>query len=164
MDGLEANRTVRVRDAVRQGYVQGMTNDQIVRSIRGTQAKRYSDGVLDISRRDADAVVRTATGHFAGFTRDAWYQSQADLIGALQWVSTLDSRTTPMCRILDGLRYTADHEPIGHSIPWLGGPGQLHWCCRSTSMPILKGDEGDPLTGSRASADGPVSAKTTFGG
>lgn len=98
--------------------------------------------------------MRTAISHTAGFARDRWYDANDDIVGALAWVSTLDSRTSQMCRLRDGLRYEPDsHKPIGHKVPWGAGPGRLHWQCRSTSVPILKGMEDDPLIGTRAAKD-----------
>ncbi|WP_033471355.1 phage minor head protein [Bordetella bronchiseptica] len=153
MAGLESGRASRIRDAVRMGYVEGQTIQQVVQRVRGTRAKGYADGLLEIDRRNAEAVVRTAISHTAGLARDRWYEANDDIIGALVWVSTLDSRTSQMCRLRDGLRYTTDHKPIGHRVPWGAGPGKLHWCCRSGSVPILKGMEDGPLIGTRAAKD-----------
>lgn len=166
----EESRMKAVRNAIRMGFVEGKTTDQIVRTIRGTRAKQYKDGLLDRSRRDVESVVRTALSHTASTARDQVYEANADVIKAVGWVSTLDGRTSPMCRIRDGKRYTADaaHKPIGHTIPWLQGPGRLHFCCRSCSAPITKSfkelgidiEELSPST--RASMDGQVPAETTY--
>lgn len=158
--GLEANRAQRLRDAVRMGYVEGQTNQQIVQRIRGTRAAGYADGLLEIDRRHAESLVRTAVGHTAGFARDRWYETNDDIIGALAWVSTLDSRTSHMCRLRDGLRFHPEtHKPMGHAVPWGAGPGRLHWQCRSTSVPVLKGMEDEPLFGTRAAKDYKDSAR-----
>ncbi|WP_454673447.1 hypothetical protein [Achromobacter pestifer] len=113
MSGLEANRAARIRDAVRMGYVEGQTTPQIVQRIRGTKAKGYADGLLEIDRRHAEAVVHTAVSHTSGFARDRFYDANEDILGALAWVSTLDARTSSMCRLRDGLRYSLGHKPIG---------------------------------------------------
>jgi len=162
-------RMVRIRDAVRQGFVQNESIGQIVQRIRGTRARAYKDGLLEIDRRGAEAVVRTAVSHTAGFVRDRFMEQNGDLVKAEVWTSTLDSRTSEGCRIRDGLQYTpGDHKPIGHKVPWLGGPGRLHWCCRSTAVPVVKSwrELGVPIDemppGERASMDGQVPADTTF--
>jgi hypothetical protein len=92
------------------------------------------------------------------------------VIASVEWVSTLDARTSPMCRLRDGLQYTLEgHKPIGHAVPWGAGPGALHWCCRSTSTPVTKSwkeltgvdvEEFSPAT--RASMDGEVPADMTY--
>jgi hypothetical protein len=167
--GIESARMVRIRDAVRIGYVENQTTTEIVRRIRGTRAKGYADGLIEIDRRSIESVVRTAIAHTAAVTREAFIEENLDLVKAVEWCSTLDSRTSPICQIRDGLKYTADtHKPIGHKWPWLGGPGMAHWNCRSTSVPVLKSwrelgipmDDLDP--GTRASMDGQVPADTTF--
>lgn len=72
------------------------------------------------------------------------------------------------CMLRDGKRYTRDHKPIGHKLPWGAGPGRFHWQCRSTSVVITKSwrelgidmDEMEP--GTRASMDGQVPEQTTY--
>jgi hypothetical protein len=170
MAGLEEGRAVRIRDAIRIGYTESQTVSQIVQRLRGTKAKGYSDGIIEIDRRNAESVARTAISHMAGSTRDGFYEKNNDLIKAVQWVSTLDSRTTHICMVRDGKKYTNDtHKPIGHSLPWLGGAGRAHWGCRSSTVPVIRSfkdlgidlpefDEG----GTRSSMDGQVSSGLTY--
>lgn len=167
---IEADKMLRIRDALRIGFVEGETIDQMVRRIRGTRARGYSDGLIELDRRHAEAVVRTATSHVAGFTRDRFLDANADLIASVSWTSTLDGRTTSECRIRDGLRYTTtDHKPVGHKVPWKSGPGRNHWACRSTSTPNLRswrelGIDMDELPAStRASMDGQIPEDQTYG-
>lgn len=168
---IEADRMTRIRDAVRIGFVEGQTTSDIVRRVRGTRAKGYEDGIIQIDRRNAEAVVRTAVSHTAGAARDNFYDGNGDLIKALSWTSTLDSRTSEICRARDGKQYhPKTHAPVGHKFPWLGGPGRAHWQCRSCSVPVLK--SWSELTGAdvpefspsaRASMDGQVPADMTYG-
>lgn len=167
---IEAGRMTRIRDAVRMGYIEGQTTDQIIRRLRGTKAKGYADGIIEIDRRHAAAVAQTALSHVAGFTRDRVYDENRGLIKALRWVSTLDNRTSDACRIRDGKEYEPEtHKPIGHSVPWAAGPGALHWNCRSTSVSVtyswrelgIDVDEIDAST--RASMDGQVPADMSYG-
>ncbi|SEL12252.1 hypothetical protein SAMN05216359_105278 [Roseateles sp. YR242] len=167
---LESNRMTRIRDTVRMGYVEGKTVSQIVRQIRGTRAQNYQDGIIEIDRRHADSVVRTAVGHTAGYARDQVLAANADLLKAEAWRATLDNKTSQPCRIRDGLLYEpVTHKPIKHKVPWEAGPGRLHYCCRSCSSPVLKSwkelggeDVADWTQGQRASMDGAVPADTTY--
>ncbi len=166
---IESDRMASVRNAIRGGYLEGKTTDQIVRSIRGTRAAGYADGFLERPRKDLAAVVRTAVSHTAATARQELTKANEDILKAERWVSTLDNKTSAPCRIRDQLQYTAiTHKPIGHKIPYLQGPGRLHWNCRSTSSPVTKswrelGIPIDEMTpGQRASMDGQVPATTTY--
>ena len=166
-DSLSLQRMNRISDALRIGYVSGDTVDQMVRTLRGTRAQNYRDGLLQADYRNAEAIVRTAVGHTASYARQKFYESNEDLISELRWVSTLDNRTTELCMVRDGLHYTADedHKPIGHKVPWAGGPGRLHWNCRSTSVPVVKGWKklGIELPAlERASMDGATPGDQTY--
>ena len=68
--GIGDDRMTRIRDQIRMGYISNETVDQIVRRIRGTRAKGYSDGAIEIDRRNAQTVVRTAVSHTAATARD----------------------------------------------------------------------------------------------
>jgi hypothetical protein len=94
---IEDGVIARIRDAIRIGFVQNLTTDEIVRNIRGTRAANYEDGMLAIERRNAQAIVRTALAHTADFARNAFYQANPDVIDGQVWMSTLDDRTTPEC-------------------------------------------------------------------
>lgn len=152
------DRMARIRDALRMGYVEGQTISQMVQRIRGTKARRYEDGIIEIDRRNAASVVRTATSHVANFTRQRFYDANADLIKGLRWTSTLDGRTSPICQSRDGTIFPVDSGPRPPA----------HWGCRSTMVPVLKSwremgidmDELPPAT--RASIDGQVPADMTY--
>lgn len=166
---IAADRMVKVRNAIRTGYLEGKTTDQIVRSIRGSRATGYADGFLERPRKDLAAVVRTAVSHTAATARQEFNKANEDILKAERWVATLDNKTSPMCRIRDQLQYTINtHKPIGHKVPWLQGPGKIHWCCRSTSAPVTKSwkELGIPLDemtpAQRASMDGQVPGNTTY--
>jgi len=167
----EANRLKAMQDAIRSGFVEGRTSSQIIQDIRGTKASGYRDGRLEGSRRVLEAIVRTALSHTAATAREQVYEANDDIIKAVRWVSTLDLRTSSPCRLRDGLRYTADkaHKPIGHKVPWLAGPGRLHFNCRSVSSPVTKSfrelglDMDEIAPGTRASMDGQVPADLTYG-
>jgi hypothetical protein len=164
-----AERMVKVRNAIRSGYLEGRTTDQIIRSIRGTRAAGYADGFLERPRKDLAAVVQTAVSHTAATAREQFNVANSEILKAEDWLSTLDTKTSTDCIIRDKLSYeVGTHKPIGHKVPWLQGPGRIHFCCRSTSTPRTKswrelGIPIDEMTpGQRASMDGQVPADTTF--
>ena len=158
MQGLEAGKAARIRDALRIGYVEGQTIDEMTRRIRGTKARQYQDGILEITRRDAETVVRTAISHTANHTRQKFYEANDDLVKGIKWISTLDSRTSPVCQARDGQIYPVDSGPRPPAHP----------NCRSSTTPVLKSwkelgiDLPEVPTSSRASMDGQVPADTTY--
>lgn len=136
-DGLEAGRYARVRDAIRIGFVEGESVPDIVRRIRGTRAMRFKDGILDISRRSAEAVVRTAVNHTATAARDLMYEENADVVKGWRFVATLDSRTTEICAGLDGKEFAVGSGPRP----------PRHLNCRSTTVPVVRdGGKAERIT------------------
>lgn len=157
----------RFADQMRRGVALGETNSQLVERIRGTKTQR---GLMDISEVSATRLVRASVQTVANVSREAMYADNADIIASLQWHATLDLQTSEWCLVRDGKHYSVgeDHKPLDSDVPWLEGPGKLHWGCRSTSIPVLKTwrelgvniDEIPQTT--RASMDGQVPASTTF--
>lgn len=155
-----------IERAVKVGVSLGQTNKQIADNIIGAGDKGPQP--IAKARRDANAVTRTAVQTVANDARMAFYGENEDYIKALQWVSTLDSRTSDICIARSGKTWSfPDMEPIDHKIPWNGGP-PAHWACRSTVIPILKTlremgiDRDNFQQTTRASMDGQVAADLTF--
>lgn len=134
MRSLGANRAAAIRRAVQDGYVSGANAQTIVNAVRAE--------VLGPALRHLETVVRSTVAHAVDYTAATFYAMNSDIVSAVIWLSVLDSRTTPQCRVRSGKRYTSDaaHEPIGHSVPWGAGPGRLHWGCRSTFAPLVRGE------------------------
>jgi SPP1 gp7 family putative phage head morphogenesis protein len=177
-------------DAMRKGMMRGenitQLRDRIMgQNIPGVNAVGKVDlrtipvedrGVFWAARRNAEALVRTSVISTANTAHMEAYKANADIMGGLEWLSTLDNRTTPICRAMDGLRWTMDLEPIGHDRPYPGATA--HWGCRSTTMPVTKtweqlakeaggntamAKELDKIPlGQRASMGGPVSGDLTY--
>jgi SPP1 gp7 family putative phage head morphogenesis protein len=122
LSDLPAGTSKRVRGVIRQGYVEGLGSAEVARQIRGTRSRQ---GIMDTSKRGAEAMVRTAIAHTAGRARAVTYE-QNPTIRFEQWVSVLDHRTTPVCRGRDGTLY-----PKGK-----GPRPPAHIGCRSTTIPV----------------------------
>ena len=157
----------RFADQMRFGMASGETNAQLIARVRGTETER---GLMEISRSSAERLVRSSVQTAANVAREAMYAENDDIISALQWSATLDTRTSVYCITRDGHTYSPDkdHKPLDKGPPWLTGPGKLHWSCRSTSVPVLKtwrelGIDMDEIPETtRASMDGQVPAAITF--
>jgi hypothetical protein len=156
--------------AVRIGFTDGLTNDQIARGIVGKGpggASLEGPGFLDASLRDARTLVQTSVQTMANSSRRAVFTANDDIVIGLRQISTLDSHTTVQCQARDHKQWDMEGNPVGHKIPYNGGT-PVHFGCRSVEVPVLKplvidGKEiGGFESSSRASADGPVSSKLDF--
>jgi len=125
---------LRISNIVQKGWAQGRTTQQMIREVVGTKAQNYADGALAISKRQAGAVINTATQHVANSARMKTWEENGDLVVKYQWVSTLDRRTTQQCKSLDGRTF----EPGKGPVP------PIHINCRSTTVAVL-GPEFDFL-------------------
>lgn len=128
LSGIEEARAIKIRDAIRIGYVESQTNAEIIKRIRGTRALNYADGLLQVSRRDAESLVITAISHTSNFARSALYEANSDVVLGQRYTATLDLRTTELCASRDGNEY-----PIGKPKPAI----PAHWRCLPADSLIL---------------------------
>lgn len=152
--------------AVKLGVSLGETNGEIWNRIKSTNERGTE--VLAKTRRNGMAIVRTSVQTVSNEVRQATFQENADLVDGVQWLATLDGRTSEICVARSGLVWELpDYKPKGHNISWNGGP-PAHWNCRSTSIPVLKSleemgvDPKDIPPAMRSSMDGQVAADLTF--
>jgi SPP1 gp7 family putative phage head morphogenesis protein len=116
-----------VAGVIRRGVFQGQTNAQIVQAIRGTKARQYQDGLLDVTARHAATLVHTAIQHTSSQARQATFEENGDIVEGVQWISTLDNKTCPVCRSLDRQTFALSKGPRA----------PIHPNCRCTLIPWL---------------------------
>jgi len=156
------------------GITSGTTSDDIVRNMIGTKSAKFKDGSLQARRRGLEALVRTSINHATNQGRQQFWAANNDLLKGVQWVATLDTRTTPICRERDG-----KVGPVVDSLEWRppSGAARLeppfarppaHVNCRSTTVAITKSwkelgfNEKELTPGTRASMNGQVPATQTY--
>lgn len=130
----------RFANQMRQGIARGETIDQLVRRIRGTKAKGYTDGIMALSRSQARALARTSAQAVSNEARRMTYEANEDVIRGIQHLSTLDGRTSPICIARSGSSWDLEGNPLPESPrqePY-PGPPPFHWQCRSVHIPLLK--------------------------
>lgn len=127
---MEAEDIRRIHAAIQLGMVAGETGAQIATRVVGTGALNNADGALEMTRRQVQAITRTAVQHVANSARAEFLQENADVIVGEQFVATLDSRTTPVCRANDGKVF-----PVG-----TGPRPPLHFQCRSLRVAAFDGE------------------------
>ena len=146
---MESSVKVALEKAIRIGIAEGEAIDKI------TARVREATGFMESS---AEAVARTAVGHASNMGRTQYYSDNGDIIKAVQWVATLDTRTCASCQALDGKTFAVDK----------GARPPRHINCRCTTVPVLKSlrelgfnlDDLPPST--RASMNGQVAGTLTY--
>lgn len=130
LEDLASKDVRRIEQQIRLGMVEGETVQQMVRRIRGTKAANFEDGVMAVTRRNAETIVRTAVNHVSNEARQETWKANADILAGVRWVATLDGRTSPVCQSRDGEVYPIDEGPRPPAHPG----------CRSTMVPVLRGE------------------------
>lgn len=155
---FSANTLRRVDSEITKGIVLGEAVPKIVSRLRGTRANGYADGIIEVSRREAEAIVRTASGHVATHASEITFAENADIVKGAQWLATLDTKTCLRCGPLDGREFPLNEGPRP----------LLHFNCRCKMTPVLKsfrelGIDMDELPAStRASMNGEVADTVTY--
>lgn len=152
--GFTQQEVQKVEGVVRSGFFEGQTVTEMVRRIRGTRAANFNDGILATTQRSARLIARTATNHVATAAKDSTFKANSRLLEGVEWSSTLDSRTSSICRIRDGQVYPVDSGPRPPAHP----------ACRSSIVPKVK-DEFTLFRGNETrAAVGAEGAKPTQAG
>ncbi len=144
------------QDNMRQGFLLGESTGDLVRRVRGTSTGKrqiielangstksvhvFEGGIMQVSTREAEALVRTAVQSVANQVRLETYRANKDVIKTLQAQVTLDSATSSICQSHGSIPDEWDIEtlePIGGSNTWTGPP-PWHFNCRSSLLPITK--------------------------
>jgi SPP1 gp7 family putative phage head morphogenesis protein len=128
-DNMAQEDIRRIHGAIQAGMIAGEDHVTIAQRVVGKSTLMGADGVTEITRRQVNTIVRTAVQHVANGARDAYFDENKDLFTLEQFVATLDSRTTPICRALDGHRYDVGKGPRP----------PLHFNCRSLRVAVFDG-------------------------
>lgn len=151
MDGWGETEVARLVTGVKMGFVQGQTTRQIVSAVAGP------GGLADVSERNAATVIRTALSHVSNEARNETYRQNDDIIEKYEIIATLDSRTSTICRSLDGQEYEIGKGPMP----------PFHPNCRTTTAPVISSefdflDKGAKRAAKGADGGTQVSADTTY--
>jgi len=123
--------------AVRNGFLTGESTESITRRLIGRLQEGDSGSISQLLRAGGAAttkannqirtVVRTSINQVANAASMKAYEANQDITKKYRYTATLDSRTSPICRALDGTEHFYGKGPI---------PPQ-HFNCRSTTVPII---------------------------
>lgn len=156
---LSSDTSQKIAQQLRIGHLQGESIPQIVRRIRGTRAANFKDGIVQESRRNLEAIVRTSINQTTTQARENVFAENQDVVKGIQFVATLDDRTTEICMGLDGKVFEVKSGPRP----------PMHFNCRSGTAPVLRSwkELGFNIRNTspeqRASMDGQTAGKLTYG-
>ena len=136
---------------IQAGISQGLSTDAIVKGLRGTKDRGYTDGWLTGSSRDLSTLVRTAATHYASTANTETFKAIG--FDRYRWLDSLDTKTCPVC----GELARRSRDEGGFIIGEGPLPPSPHPNCRCSVVPWM----GEP-EGTRASTDGPVPATLTL--
>jgi len=135
----------------------GISNGETISEL--TQRARV---VINNKAVNAQTIARTVQTAVSAEVREATFEENEDIVKGYEWVSVLDTRTSTICKALDGTVYKLD-DPKRRVPP-------AHPNCRSTITPVLKswkelGIKANELSaGSRRTMDGSsISAELDYG-
>ena len=121
---------------MRIGITGGENLQSLIQRVRGTKAANFTDGIMKVAKNKAEALVRSSVAAVNNEALIKTYEANGDLFNGYQWLATLDSRTSDICKARSGLTWDMDFKPIGHGIGWTAPPA--HFNCRSTVIGVLK--------------------------
>jgi SPP1 gp7 family putative phage head morphogenesis protein len=116
-----------------------------------------------VANNQVMALVRTSINQVANVASQQVYEANQDITKKYRYIATLDTKTSAICRALDGREFEYGKGPM---------PPQ-HFNCRSTTVPILDYNQlgkdlgienlEPPPSGKRAASGGMVPSDTTYG-
>ncbi len=164
--GIAQAEAKRLNQVVRSGLLSGETTTDIVKELVGNLRKDQKGSLSQLLAQGGAAtksannqvmtIVRTTVNQVTNTASQTVYKANPDVTEEYRYVATLDSRTSPVCRDLDGQVFKYNQGPV---------PPQ-HFGCRSTTVAVVnykKYGFTPPPAGKRASVGGPVPANTTYG-
>ncbi|MDG6466077.1 minor capsid protein [Glaesserella parasuis] len=142
---------------IRQGLLDGQQTSQMISDVKH---------LMNTSRRHAETLVITAVAKVADNAHQALRDENLDILAGEKHLSTLDTRTSTVCQLRDGLMWDLDKKPIDHDVPYQRPP--LHPRCRSILQLVTKSwkelgiDAEEMPSSTRASQDSPVSEQINY--
>ena len=163
--GIAVDQAERFSQVVRQGLLTGEPTPAIAKRLIGSlqfgeEAKTVKQLIAAggqataVADNQVVALIRTSINQVANTASQQVYEANQDITPRYRYVATLDTRTSAICRALDGKEFAYGKGPM---------PPQ-HFNCRSTTVPVIDPDILPPsTTATRASKDGQVPIDQSYG-
>jgi SPP1 gp7 family putative phage head morphogenesis protein len=164
--GIAVDQAERFGQVVRNGLLTGETTPDIAKRLIGQlqfgetaktarQLAAAGGELTAVADNQIMALVRTSINQVANAASMAVYEANQDITKKYQYVAALDTRTSAICRALDGQEFEYGKGPM---------PPQ-HFNCRSKVVAVIDYENlgfTPPPEGTRASKDGQVDANINY--
>ena len=165
--GIAVDQSERFSQVVRQGLLTGEPTPDIAKRLIGSlqfgeraktpkQLIAAGGQATAVADNQVMALVRTSINQVANTASQQVYEANQDITPRYRYVATLDTRTSSICRALDGREFEYGKGPL---------PPQ-HFNCRSTTVPVIDYKTlgfDPPPPGRRAATGGQVPANESYG-
>ena len=165
--GIATSQAEQFSQVVRNGLLTGETTPSIAKRLIGSlqfgeeaktvgQIAAAGGQLTQVADNQIITLVRTSINQVANAASQQVYEGNQDITKKYRYIATLDTRTSAICRALDGREFEYGKGPM---------PPQ-HFNCRSTTVPVIDYKALDippPPEGKRASMDGQVPGNITYG-
>jgi len=164
--GLAESQADLFAKTVRNGLLTGESTDKLARRLKGRlrfgqpgsarQIAQAGGEVTAVANHQVMALMRTSINQVANSASQQTYEANQDITKKYRYTATLDTRTSAICRSLDGQVFEYGKGPV---------PPQ-HFNCRSTTVPIVDYEAlgfTPPKPGKRAAKGGMVPADQSYG-
>ena len=165
--GIAESQAELFAKTVRNALLTGETMSELAKRLKGrlefgqpamsAQQIRLAGGELTaVANHQIMTLLRTSLNQVANAASQQTYEANQSVTDRYRYIATLDSRTSPICRALDGKEFEYGKGPV---------PIQ-HFNCRSTTVPLINYERlgiPPPKPGKRRSRDGLVPENQTYG-
>lgn len=133
---LETNYSQRIwtDNAKLTRYLQTELTQAIIRGDDHTKTARIIAERMGVGKRNAERLVRTEASHIQNEASFDAYRA-GGVVQKYEYLATLDTKTSEICKALDGKTFTLAEKQVGVNFP------PLHPNCRSTTVPYFDDDE-----------------------
>ena len=135
--GIATRQQEGLARTIRQGVFSGESTQQIASRMIGRlefgqrgsvrQIAQAGGELTKLANHQIQTIVRTSVNQVQNQASQAVYAANSKVAPKYEYVATLDSRTSPICKRLDGRKFAYNKGPT---------PPQ-HFNCRSTTVPVV---------------------------
>jgi SPP1 gp7 family putative phage head morphogenesis protein len=157
-DKLGTDTQNMIYDAFETDMFEGKSIPKMAADLLEKDYDAFTTGGVNKAINNAKSVARTAANMVQNRARETVYEANSDIVAGVEYVATLDDRTTDICMALHGNVYA-----VGE-----GARPPQHYNCRSTTVPVLKSwqelgiNQADLTKRQQASMDGRAAKVRSF--